>query len=85
MIVKNSSMILKELRTLMQNSKYVSEPLHAYIILSGDAHLSEYIAERDMRREYVSGFTGSAGVALCKWFTYITVFVRIHRHSRYYA
>ena len=31
---------------------------------SEDAHQSEYIAAADARRERVSGFTGSAGVAI---------------------
>lgn len=31
---------------------------------SGDAHASEYIAACDGRREYVSGFDGSAGIAV---------------------
>eukprot|EP00898_Chlorokybus_atmophyticus_P006268 jgi/Chlat1/6642/Chrsp49S06121 len=39
-------------------------PLDAYVIPSEDAHQSEYTADRDKRREYVSGFTGSAGVVL---------------------
>lgn len=31
---------------------------------SEDAHQSEYVAESDKRREWLSGFTGSAGVAI---------------------
>lgn len=38
--------------------------IDAYIIPSEDAHQSEFIAERFMRRAYVSGFTGSAGTAV---------------------
>ena len=34
------------------------------IIPSEDAHQSEYIASADARREYISNFTGSAGVAV---------------------
>eukprot|EP00250_Pteridium_aquilinum_P005032 c15192_g1_i1 orf=59-2065(+) len=41
-----------------------SPPLDALIIPSEDAHQSEYVATRDRRRAYVSGFTGSAGLAL---------------------
>ncbi|KAF4518461.1 hypothetical protein B566_EDAN002116 [Ephemera danica] len=65
---------LVELRALMRASKYVgSEPLHAYIIPSGDAHQSEYLADCDKRRAFISGFTGSAGTAVvteshaCMW------------------
>lgn len=38
--------------------------LTAYIIPSEDEHQSEYTAPKDQRREYISGFTGSAGVAI---------------------
>lgn len=38
--------------------------LTAFIIPTDDAHLSEYPAACDARREYVSGFTGSAGTAV---------------------
>ena len=82
---------LAALRKLMQNEKYVTEPLHAYIIPTDDAHQvrsdftvhgarlfveklptrhdsltlqSEYIAECDKRRVFISGFTGSAGKIL---------------------
>ena len=35
--------------------------LAAYLVPSEDAHASEYIAQRDERRAFVSGFTGSRG------------------------
>ena len=38
--------------------------LSAYIIPSQDAHQSEYIADCDARRRFISKFTGSAGVAV---------------------
>ena len=38
--------------------------LDAYLIPSEDAHSSEYVAEVDQRRAFISGFTGSAGTAL---------------------
>ncbi|WJX80122.1 Aminopeptidase P2 [Trifolium repens] len=38
--------------------------IDAYIIPSQDAHQSEFIAECYGRREYISGFTGSAGTAI---------------------
>lgn len=62
--VKNTSNILKRLRSLLGNTGYVTEQLHAYIVPSGDAHQSEYIAPCDNRRAFVSGFTGSAGTAV---------------------
>ncbi|XP_030851198.1 xaa-Pro aminopeptidase 1-like isoform X2 [Strongylocentrotus purpuratus] len=36
----------------------------AYIVPSEDAHGSEYIAAPDARRPYISGFSGSAGLAV---------------------
>ncbi|XP_072019583.1 xaa-Pro aminopeptidase 1-like isoform X1 [Amphiura filiformis] len=50
---------LKNLREQM-----TSNNLAAYIIPSEDAHQSEYIAERDERRKYMSGFSGSSGLAI---------------------
>ncbi|CAL4085514.1 unnamed protein product [Meganyctiphanes norvegica] len=38
--------------------------VQAYIIPTDDAHQSEYVAMADKRREYISGFSGSAGVAV---------------------
>lgn len=35
-----------------------------YIVLSQDAHDSEYVASSDQRRAYLSGFCGSAGIAI---------------------
>ena len=42
-----------------QETQKISIREHAYT--RADAHQSEYTPERDRRREYVSGFTGSAG------------------------
>ena len=36
----------------------------AWLVLSGDAHNSEYPSESDLRLRAISGFTGSAGAAL---------------------
>ena len=38
--------------------------LTAYIVPSNDAHNSEYVADCDKRRQFISNFTGSAGTAL---------------------
>jgi Xaa-Pro aminopeptidase len=38
--------------------------ISGFFVGSGDAHQSEYVAEIDCRREYISKFTGSAGTAL---------------------
>ncbi|TYG40195.1 hypothetical protein ES288_D12G073600v1 [Gossypium darwinii] len=53
--------ILASLRSLMASQ---SPPLDALLVLSEDYHQSEYVSARDKRREFVSGFTGSAGLAL---------------------
>jgi Xaa-Pro aminopeptidase len=41
-----------------------SPPLDALVVPSEDYHQSEYVSARDKRREFVSGFSGSAGLAL---------------------
>ena len=38
--------------------------LQAYVVPSEDEHASEYPAESDLRRGYITGFTGSAGCAI---------------------
>lgn len=53
---KSTSTQLSNLRELMKKNE-----LAAYLIPSEDAHQSEYIAPCDARREFISGFTGSAG------------------------
>ncbi|EFJ06918.1 hypothetical protein SELMODRAFT_186551 [Selaginella moellendorffii] len=52
---------LDALRPLMASR---DPPLDALIVPSEDAHQSEYVADRDKRREFVSGFSGSAGLAV---------------------
>lgn len=52
---------LAALRSLMASH---SPPLHALVVPSEDYHQSEYVSARDKRRAFVSGFTGSAGLAL---------------------
>ncbi|KAF5351384.1 hypothetical protein D9758_007984 [Tetrapyrgos nigripes] len=50
---------LKFLRALMRK-----HDLDYYLVPSEDAHNGEYIAESDQRRRFISGFTGSAGIAI---------------------
>ncbi|KAL2498439.1 aminopeptidase P1 [Abeliophyllum distichum] len=52
---------LGALRSLMASH---SPRLDALVVPSEDYHQSEYVSARDKRREFVSGFTGSAGLAL---------------------
>ncbi|GAB5354213.1 hypothetical protein AAMO2058_000100600 [Amorphochlora amoebiformis] len=51
--------LLVELRGKLKENDLV-----AYIIPPGDAHQSEYVAECDMRRAFISGFNGSAGTGV---------------------
>ncbi|KAI0798677.1 Creatinase/aminopeptidase [Irpex lacteus] len=50
---------LEALRDLM-----AKHDLEYYIVPSEDAHGSEYVAVKDKRREWISGFTGSSGLAI---------------------
>ncbi|XP_044283487.1 xaa-Pro aminopeptidase 2 [Varanus komodoensis] len=50
---------LEALRLHMQSLN-----LSAYIVPNTDAHMSEYIAERDKRLSWMTGFTGSAGTGV---------------------
>ena len=47
---------LTQLRALMKEKAF-----YAYIIPSDDFHSSEYVGRYFKAREYMSGFTGSAG------------------------
>ncbi|XP_064603094.1 xaa-Pro aminopeptidase 1-like isoform X2 [Liolophura sinensis] len=55
----NTSQRLQRLRQHLRNNS-----IDAYIISSEDAHASEYVSDYDARREYISGFSGSAGTAV---------------------
>ncbi|KAF2087012.1 Creatinase/aminopeptidase [Saccharata proteae CBS 121410] len=50
---------LTQLRQLMR-----SHQIDVYIVPSEDSHQSEYIAPCDARREFICGFSGSAGTAV---------------------
>ena len=56
---KNTSMILINLRREMQNAG-----IGIYIVFSDDEHGSEYTQPYDKRRDWITGFTGSAGIAI---------------------
>lgn len=55
----NTTERLTQLRQLMKDKK-----VDIYIVPSEDSHQSEYIAPCDARREYICGFSGSAGTAV---------------------
>jgi len=50
---------LADLRNEIRSKSY-----KAYLVPSSDAHLSEYIAPKDDRLQWISGFSGSAGTAV---------------------
>lgn len=64
MAPKITTELLRQLRQTMKTSRSITDPIQAYIVPSGDAHQSEYIAPCDCRREFISGFDGSAGTAI---------------------
>ncbi|XP_074615236.1 xaa-Pro aminopeptidase 1-like isoform X2 [Acropora palmata] len=63
-MAKQTGHLLRQLRSLMRNKSQLNEAIQAYIIPSGDAHQNEYLASCDLRREFISGFSGSSGTAV---------------------
>ncbi|KAK0748573.1 peptidase M24, structural domain-containing protein [Apiosordaria backusii] len=59
MVTVNTTNRLAALRSLMKERN-----VHVYIVPSEDSHASEYIADCDARRTFISGFSGSAGTAI---------------------
>ncbi|KAF9576450.1 hypothetical protein EC968_008745 [Mortierella alpina] len=57
----NTTDRIRQLRALMQDPAY---NVTAFVVPSEDAHQSEYVAECDERRAFISGFNGSAGLAV---------------------
>ncbi|CCH45579.1 X-Pro aminopeptidase [Wickerhamomyces ciferrii] len=51
-------------RLLQLRNKMKQEDLAVYIVPSEDEHQSEYVSSADQRRSFISGFTGSAGIAI---------------------
>lgn len=50
-------------RLLALRKEMIKEGICAYIVPSEDEHQSEYVSQVDQRRAFISGFSGSAGVA----------------------
>lgn len=57
------------------------EGLDVYVIPTADAHNSEYVGECDKRRAFISGFTGSAGVAVVT----LSASAHLFTDSRYWS
>lgn len=62
--MKSTTKILSDIRSLMRNLPKNGGSINAYIVPSDDCHQSEYISSSDERRAFVSGFDGSAGLAV---------------------
>lgn len=60
---RDGAELLHKLRQLMK-SQPTALPLQAYIVPTDDAHQNEYIGQHDQRRSFISGFDGSAGMAV---------------------
>ncbi|KAK4700784.1 Xaa-Pro aminopeptidase, partial [Phenoliferia sp. Uapishka_3] len=56
---KSTRAKLDALRKVMEENE-----VDVYVVPTADAHGSEYVGDCDKRREWISGFTGSAGVAV---------------------
>lgn len=57
----NTSERLSALRGSMATKE---NGVQAYVVPTQDEHCSEYVAEADKRREFISGFSGSSGTAI---------------------
>ncbi|XP_028520956.1 xaa-Pro aminopeptidase 1 isoform X2 [Apis cerana] len=62
---QDTSLRLRQLRSEMTRVASIQgPPLDGYIVTSDDAHQSDSLDPRDMRREFITGFYGSAGEAV---------------------
>jgi len=50
---------LSKVRDIMK-----SEGVDIYVVVTGDYHISEYAGDYFKEREFITGFTGSAGTAV---------------------
>ncbi|XP_046489533.1 xaa-Pro aminopeptidase ApepP isoform X2 [Neodiprion pinetum] len=66
MTTRNGATKLKKLRDLLRTATVGTDKkgIDAYIVGSEDSHQSEYLAPKDQRRSFISGFSGSAGMAI---------------------
>lgn len=51
-------------RLVLLRENMVKHSVSAFLVETQDAHQSEYVADHDKRREWLTGFKGSAGTAL---------------------
>eukprot|EP01069_Polyplicarium_translucidae_P002325 Polyplicarium_translucidae@DN1994_c0_g1_i3.p1 len=62
--VRSHSMMTAAEKLALIRSRMVDVDVDALIVCSGDAHNSEYTADCDERRKFLSGFSGSSGTAI---------------------
>ncbi|CAM9861190.1 unnamed protein product [Discosporangium mesarthrocarpum] len=62
--MSSKSSHIHEARLAALRAQMVAAGVSSYLVGSEDAHQSEYVSEHDKRRQWLSGFTGSAGTAL---------------------
>ncbi|EDO42375.1 predicted protein, partial [Nematostella vectensis] len=55
---------LQALRALMANKTITDGGVQAYMVPSSDAHQTEDVAPQHKRRQFISGFSGSHGMAI---------------------
>ncbi|XP_046748913.1 xaa-Pro aminopeptidase ApepP isoform X3 [Diprion similis] len=66
MVAGKGAIKLAKLRDLLRTATVGTNKkgIDAYIVGSEDSHQSEYLAPKDQRRSFISGFSGSAGTAI---------------------
>lgn len=56
--------MIQERLTALRNKMEERKELNFYIVPTADFHQSEYVGEYFKSRQYITGFTGSAGTAI---------------------
>lgn len=56
--------LLRQLRQVMKNCKYFTEPIQAYIIPSGDAHQVSETTDSDTRHMYITFGHGLMNISI---------------------
>ena len=78
---------LSKVRDIMK-----TECVDIYVVVTGDYHISEYAGDYFKEREFITGFTGSAGTAVITQndarpvsYTHLDVYKRqVHQHMNAY-
>ena len=62
MEIKDNKVIRERLAKVRELMK--EDSIDIYVVVTGDYHISEYAGDYFKEREYITGFTGSAGTAV---------------------